>query len=307
MRFLLFRVFPLILLLGPCDQGRPPPLKNAHLLLFLFSGHCHSRGHKLQHTRIHFGYITDRCYLLLYSAFLRCNIPTAQTPRICLKVTDLFPLWWIRHRFVCRFFDIIYTQARTFDKTGSCAFLYFFSSQALKQSEHTEYKKDSFSNLRTESISIKFVTTRASLQTGNPYECDKCESYSVCLLPLHAFYHENHPLRARKEGWNYLLFLYYLFIIYSSVLNRNSKFRFFSRWLAIRLEMIGNLIIFFAALFAVLGRNTMSAGLVGLSISYALQVSIPRACNFREMWRYCGKMKKLQIYLLQIFSLISEI
>lgn len=46
-----------------------------------------------------------------------------------------------------------------------------------------------------------------------------------------------------------------------------------NRWLAIRLEMVGNMIIFFAALFAVLGRDTMSPGLVGLSISYALQVN----------------------------------
>jgi len=44
------------------------------------------------------------------------------------------------------------------------------------------------------------------------------------------------------------------------------------RWLAVRLEMVGNLIIFFASLFAVLGRETMSPGLVGLSVSYALQV-----------------------------------
>jgi hypothetical protein len=46
------------------------------------------------------------------------------------------------------------------------------------------------------------------------------------------------------------------------------------RWLAVRLEMVGNFIIFFASLFAVLGRDTMSPGLVGLSISYALQVQL---------------------------------
>ncbi|XP_013102325.2 multidrug resistance-associated protein 1 isoform X3 [Stomoxys calcitrans] len=45
-----------------------------------------------------------------------------------------------------------------------------------------------------------------------------------------------------------------------------------NRWLAIRLEMVGNLIILFASLFAVLGGQT-NPGLVGLSISYALQVT----------------------------------
>ena len=55
---------------------------------------------------------------------------------------------------------------------------------------------------------------------------------------------------------------------------------FICRWLAIRLEFIGNLIILFAALFAVIQRIygeslhlPISAGLVGLSISYALQVT----------------------------------
>ena len=53
-----------------------------------------------------------------------------------------------------------------------------------------------------------------------------------------------------------------------------------ARWLAIRLEFVGNLIIFFSALFATIQRNyknefnlRISPGLVGLSISYALQVT----------------------------------
>ena len=55
---------------------------------------------------------------------------------------------------------------------------------------------------------------------------------------------------------------------------------FCPRWLAIRLEFVGNLIIFFAALFAIIQRNyhdelnlRINPGLVGLSISYALQIT----------------------------------
>ncbi|XP_050541854.1 multidrug resistance-associated protein 1 isoform X1 [Daktulosphaira vitifoliae] len=46
-----------------------------------------------------------------------------------------------------------------------------------------------------------------------------------------------------------------------------------NRWLAVRLESIGNLLIFFASLFAVMGKDTISPGIVGLSISYALQIT----------------------------------
>ena len=51
------------------------------------------------------------------------------------------------------------------------------------------------------------------------------------------------------------------------------------RWLAMRLEFVGNLIILFSALFAVLQRNYpgifggIDPGFAGLSISYSLMVS----------------------------------
>ncbi|XP_041363039.1 multidrug resistance-associated protein 1-like isoform X2 [Gigantopelta aegis] len=46
-----------------------------------------------------------------------------------------------------------------------------------------------------------------------------------------------------------------------------------NRWLAVRLEFVGNCIIFFASLFVVLGRNSLSPGIVGLSVSYAMNIT----------------------------------
>ncbi|XP_077585449.1 ATP-binding cassette sub-family C member 2 [Stigmatopora nigra] len=46
-----------------------------------------------------------------------------------------------------------------------------------------------------------------------------------------------------------------------------------NRWLAIRLEFVGNLVVFFAALLAVISRDSLDSGLVGLSISYSLNVT----------------------------------
>ncbi|KAM6095067.1 multidrug resistance-associated protein 1-like isoform 9-T9 [Chlamydotis macqueenii] len=74
------------------------------------------------------------------------------------------------------------------------------------------------------------------------------------------------------------------------------------KWLSVRLEFLGNLMVFFAALFVVLSGNTVSSSTVGLSISYALNiiqslnfwvrkaceietnaVSIERVCEYAKM------------------------
>ncbi len=41
-----------------------------------------------------------------------------------------------------------------------------------------------------------------------------------------------------------------------------------------RLEFCGNFMIFFAALFAVISKDSITSGIAGLSISYAMQVSV---------------------------------
>ncbi|VDM67642.1 unnamed protein product [Strongylus vulgaris] len=49
-----------------------------------------------------------------------------------------------------------------------------------------------------------------------------------------------------------------------------------NRWLAIRLEFVGNLVIFFAALFAVISRElgwVTDPGVIGVSITYALTIT----------------------------------
>ncbi len=46
-----------------------------------------------------------------------------------------------------------------------------------------------------------------------------------------------------------------------------------NRWLGIRIESLGNLIIFFAAIFTIIGRDGLTGGKAGLSIMYAMQIT----------------------------------
>lgn len=50
-----------------------------------------------------------------------------------------------------------------------------------------------------------------------------------------------------------------------------------NRWLRIRLEALGDCVVLFAALYAVISSDTNSS-LAGLSITYALQVSVLSSC-----------------------------
>lgn len=48
---------------------------------------------------------------------------------------------------------------------------------------------------------------------------------------------------------------------------------FISSWLAVRLETIVNVLTLFTALFAVFMRHRLTPGVVGLTITYAMQIS----------------------------------
>ncbi|EMP33026.1 Multidrug resistance-associated protein 1 [Chelonia mydas] len=109
------------------------------------------------------------------------------------------------------------------------------------------------------------------------------------LSTIRAFGHQERFIRQNKEVVNENLVCFYNNVISN-------------RWLAVRLEFLGNLMVFFAALFAVLAGNTVNSSTVGLSISYALNitqslnfwvrkaceietngVSIERVCEYEKM------------------------
>lgn len=48
---------------------------------------------------------------------------------------------------------------------------------------------------------------------------------------------------------------------------------FAARWVGNRMNMLGNTIVFLTALLAVIGRDTISSGIIGLSVTYVLQIS----------------------------------
>nr|XP_002716699.2 multidrug resistance-associated protein 1 isoform X1 [Oryctolagus cuniculus] len=77
---------------------------------------------------------------------------------------------------------------------------------------------------------------------------------------IRAFGHEQRFIQQNKEVVNENLVCFYNNVIAN-------------RWLSVRLEFLGNLMVFFAALLAMLAGNSIDSAIVGLSISYALNIT----------------------------------
>lgn len=62
------------------------------------------------------------------------------------------------------------------------------------------------------------------------------------------------------------------------------------RWLAVNLEFLGNGVVLAAAILSVMGKDTLSPGIVGLVVSHSLQVRVLNECNhasFRFFAIFC--------------------
>ena len=49
---------------------------------------------------------------------------------------------------------------------------------------------------------------------------------------------------------------------------------YFNRWLLINIKMLGNLVAFFTSIFCVIGKGHISPGILGMVVSYAIQVGL---------------------------------
>uniref|UniRef100_A0A8C5VSM2 Multidrug resistance-associated protein 1-like n=1 Tax=Microcebus murinus TaxID=30608 RepID=A0A8C5VSM2_MICMU len=92
---------------------------------------------------------------------------------------------------------------------------------------------------------------------------------------IRAFGHEHRFIQQNKEVVNENLVCFYNNVISN-------------RWLSVRLEFLGNIMVFFAALLAVLAGNSIDSAIVGLSISYALNIThslnfwVKQACEIES-------------------------
>jgi len=72
-----------------------------------------------------------------------------------------------------------------------------------------------------------------------------------------------------------------------------------SRWLHIRLEMLGAIVVFATSLLAVLGRKTLGPGMAGLALTYALSVTFAitnLVTSFSELQNQLVSVERVREY-----------
>ena len=79
-----------------------------------------------------------------------------------------------------------------------------------------------------------------------------------------------------------------------------------NRWLSIRLEILGNIIVLFAALLAILGRDTLEPGIVGLCLSYAMQITGQLGMVIRQTSQIENNMVSVERIMEYQYSLPQE-
>ena len=129
---------------------------------------------------------------------------------------------------------------------------------------------------------------------------------SVSRSPIYAFFGESlngvSTIRAFQAENRFIFAM-------QKHLDENSRIHYCdiygNRWLGFRLEFTGSLIIFFASLLAVIGKDKITAGIAGLSISYALNITI----NLTQMVRTFSDFETntVSVRLLSFYELCQNL
>jgi ATP-binding cassette subfamily C (CFTR/MRP) protein 1 len=75
------------------------------------------------------------------------------------------------------------------------------------------------------------------------------------------------------------------------------------RWLSLRLETLASLLTFFAALFGVIGKDSLDPGLIGIALTYSLQVTFVFNWAVRqstEVEMYMNSLERLMHYVYEL-------
>ena len=88
-------------------------------------------------------------------------------------------------------------------------------------------------------------------------------------------------------------------------------FLVYSRWLGTALDIIGNFLVYFAALFAVYSRDSLSGAAVGLALNFAMKITgningvIQHQCEFDNNMVSAEKVQSYSEYPQEVGYVLS--